>query len=270
MSKFLLGVLATVALPSAAGAVIGPPISFASGNTIYLVNPDGTGLSTVYQGPRGTAVQWVDLKPGGGEVAFVENHVLKILSYGDTGRPTSAPRTIVLPCAVALEVDHNPADGSLAVKDGCAPQHIWRVDSTGAHLMVTQPTTIGDVIWSSDGSHLYYDLADGIHSFDPATGGTALVLSPDRSMWSATQTGDRLVLGTTNGNYFIHDFATGVDAPGCTQGQVFHYGNGDSQMVFRIPAHNAFYVAVENTNCSGLRLITSRAGAYAGIDWAAP
>ena len=270
MRQFLLGVLATVAVPSAAGAVIGPPISFSSGNSIYLVNPDGTGLSTVYQGARGTAVQSVDLKPGGGEVAFVENHVLKVLTYGETGRPTSAPRTISLPCAVALEVDHNPTDGSLAVKDGCAPNHIWRVNSTGAHLMITQPSTIGDIRWSSDGSHLYYEFADGIRAFYPATGATQTVY-PDHTIWNPTLTGDRLILASTNNNYFIHDFATGIDAPGCTQGQMIHDGNDDAQMVFRIPAHNGFYVAVESTSCAGgPRLITGHAGAYAGIDWAAP
>jgi len=41
-------------------------------------------------------------------------------------------------------------------------------------------------------------------------------------------------------------------------------------MAFRIPARSGFYVAVENSNCSGGPHVLTRAGAYAGIDWAAP
>ena len=269
MSKIVAAMLATLALPSAAGAVTGPPISFSAGNSIYRVTPDGTGLTLVYQGGRGSAVQWVDLKRGGGEVAFIENHILKVLTYNELGRATSAARTISIPCPVALAVDHNPADDSLAVKDGCAPNRVWRVDSTGAHAMITDSNTIGDIDWSADGSHLYYEAVDGIRAFYPATGATAVVYS-DHTIWSATPDGDRLIIATTNNNYLIHDFTTGADSPGCTQGQIIHYGNGDTQMVFRIPARSGFYVAVENTNCaSGLHVLT-RAGAYAGVDWAAP
>ena len=269
MSKLLVAMLATLALPSAAGAVVGPPISFSTGNSIYLTNADGTGTTLLYQGGRGTAVQWVDLKRGGGEVAFIENHLLKVLTYNQYGRATSAARTITIPCPVALDVDHNPADDSLAVKDGCAPNHIWRVDSTGAHMMVTDNNTIGDIVWSGDGSRLYYEAIDGIRAFYPATGATAVVY-PDHTIWSATPDGDRLVMASTNNNYFIHDFTTQSDSAGCTQAQMVHYGNADTQIAFRIPARSGFYVAVENTNCaSGLHVLT-KAGAYSGIDWAAP
>ena len=274
MRKILAAALATIVLPSAAGAITGPPISFSTGNSIYLVNPDGSGLALLYQGARGTAVQSVDLKRGGGEVAFIENHVLKVLPYGANGRPIAGPRVISLPCPVALSVDHNSADDSLAVKDGCAPNHIWRVAAGAAAAypqpLVTQPQTIGDVVWSRDGSRLYYEYIDGLRAFDPATGAN-MVVYPDHTVWSPTLNGDRLILAGTNNTYFIHDFASGADAPGCTTGQMIHYGDDDAQMVYRIPARNlSFYVAVQNSNCLGGPHVLTRAGAYAGIDWAAP
>lgn len=274
MRKLLASALVTALFPSTAMAVIGPPISFSTGNSIYLVNPDGSRLTLLYRGGRGTAVQGVDLKRGGGEVAFVENHVLKVLAYDDSGRATAPPRIISLPCPVALSVDHNSADDSLAVKDGCAPNHIWRV-APGAMAaypqpLITRSDTIGDVIWSRDGTRLYYELADGLHAYYAASGASQTVF-PDHTMWSPTLNGDRLILAGTNNTYFIHDFVTGNNTPGCTTGQMIHYGNDDSQMVYRIPGRNtSFTVAVQNSNCLGGPLLLTRAGAYAGIDWAAP
>jgi hypothetical protein len=128
------------------------------------------------------------------------------------------------------------------------------------------------VTWSRDGSRIYYEFADGIRSYDLATD-TSTVIYPDHSIWDVTQTGDRLIVGGNNYSYFVHDVASGRDTPGCTQAFAVHYGNNDTQMVYRSPASHGggSYILLTNSDCSGVPFrITGKAGAYIGPDWAAP
>lgn len=267
------GLLAALAAP--AGAIIGPPIAYGTTSTIYLVNPDGTGLRSLYTAPRKSSISWFSVKPGGGEIAFVENHKLKVLDYDGGGVAVGSARSESLPCSTVLEPDYAP-DGSLAVKDGCFPQHVWRIapgaSASDQSPLITTSETIGDVMWSRDGARLYYDLADGIRAYDVASG-TSSVVSPDLSMWDVTQTGDRLILGTTNYQYIVRDLVSGTDTNGCTQAFAIHYGNGDTQMVYRSPASHGggSYIMVTNSDCSGAPFrLTGKAGSYIGPDWAAP
>ena len=89
-----------------------------------------------------------------------------------------------------------------------------------------------------------------------------------------TQTGDRLILGSTNYNYFVHDLATGADTDGCTQAFQVHYGNNDTQRIYRSAASGhggGSYILLTNSDCSGAPFrITGKSGSYIGPDWAAP
>ena len=267
--------LCASALPVAADATIGPPIGYGAANTIYLVNPDGTGLAAVYKAPNRSILGSFSLHPGGGQVAFVLNKSLEVLDYDDRGVATGAPRSVAIPCATILSADYGP-DGSLAVKDGCAPNHVWRVapgaSSADPNPLITGAPTLGDVIWSRDGTRIFYEFSDGIRSYDLASGASTVVY-PDHSIWDVTQSGDRLILGGSNYSYLVHDLTTGADTAGCTQAFVIHYGNNDTQMVYRSPASHGggSYILLTNTDCSGAPFrITGKAGAYIGPDWAAP
>jgi len=274
LRNLAFGVLIAATLPAPAAAIVGPPIAYGASNTIYLVNPDGTGLRALYSAGRKASLTGIDLRRGGGQIAIIENHQLKVLDYDDRGVAIGSARTISFPCGTILEADYG-ADGSLAAKDGCFPNHIWRV-APGASVsdaapLVTESTTIGDVDWSRDGARIYYESADGLRAYDVASE-TSSVIYPDHSMWDVTTTGDRLILASTNWNYFVRDLASGTDTPGCTQGYAIHYGNNDTQMVYRTPTQrSAFYILVTNSDCSGAPFrITGKAGAYLGPDWAAP
>ena len=274
--SILAATLYASALPGIAQATIGPPIGYGAANTIYLVNPDGTGLTAVYRAPKKAILTSFDLHPGGGEVALIENKKLKVLQYDERGVATGPARSISIPCAVILEADYGP-DGALAVKDGCAPNHLWRV-APGASAadpspLLTDPDTLDDVKWSRDGSRIYYDALDGIRALDVATKTSSVVYPESHTMWDVTDSGDRLILASTNFNYFVHDFSSNADTNGCTQAYVVHYGNNDAQMVYRSPASHGggSYILLTNSDCSGAPFrITGKAGAYLGPDWAAP
>src|SRR5688572_32768258 len=77
----------------------GPPIAYvkrvSNGDEIYLVNPNNTGLTRIYKAPSKIQVTMLDLRPGGGEIAFLENFAkLKILAFDSLGRAEPGnPRT---------------------------------------------------------------------------------------------------------------------------------------------------------------------------------
>jgi hypothetical protein len=270
------------ALASPAAAVIGPPIAYSTPSTIYLVNPDGTGRSTLYTAPRKTSITMLDLKPGGGELAIVEAYKLKVLNYDERGLPVGSARTIAIPCGTILVVDHHPTDGSIIAADGCTPNHIWRIapGATAAdpQPLVTSQAMIASPRWSSDGSRIYYETVGGIIAFDVSSG-TSTTINSDWGFWDVTRTGDRLILegsgGPTNlpnGTNAIFDVPSRTTTPGCTLAQTFRFGPGDVQMAYRtVPNHGASYVMVQNADCSGAPFrLTGKAGLYPGLDWAAP
>lgn len=127
MRTSVIAAFLSLSIPAAAPAhaTIGPPIGYGAVNTIYLVNPDGTGLAAVYKAPSKSILGSFALHPGGGQVAFILNKSLRVLDYDDRGVAVGSPRSISIPCSTILSADYGP-DGSLAVKDGCAPNHMWR------------------------------------------------------------------------------------------------------------------------------------------------
>ena len=129
MYKMML--LAAGLMTSTAGfaQAIGPSIAYvkgsARGDSIYLVDPDGTGLTKVYQAPRqgrvGSQIDRVTIKPGGGAVAFIQDSThLWVQAFGGTGQPDGTAYEIDVPGNCALYDPDYRADGSLYVSDSCA------------------------------------------------------------------------------------------------------------------------------------------------------
>jgi hypothetical protein len=277
---------ATAAFATTAQGEIGPPIAYVSQSStrfdIYLVNPDGTGLSRLYGGAAKHTISAIDLKPGGGEIAFTDQYKLKILAYDERGVAVGSPRSIALPCN-ALGVDYHPTDGSLAVADECSPRHIWRL-AAGASAVDPVPLATGTNIilrrWSRSGARLYYRGPGGLFAYDPATGSSTVVdAQPIGDMSDVTLTGDRAILqqsggpaGPPEGSFTIQDFTTGAITNGCTLALMPHYGNSDTQMVYKQPGDrsNATYVMVHKTDCSGAPFRLTGRGTYWSIDWRAP
>lgn len=285
-STLIVMFAATAAAATSAQGEIGPPIAYVSQSStrfdISLVNPDGTGLSRLYGGAAKQSIYAIDLKPGGGEIAFTLQYKLKILAYDARGVAVGAPRSIAIPCNV-LAVDYHPTDGSLAVLDECSPRHIWRL-AAGAGAVDPTPLITASLLlsprWSRSGARLYYRGSGGLLGYDPVSGTSTVVdAQPIGSMSDVTLTGDRGILeqsggpsGLPDGTYKIQDFATGTVSNGCMLAKAPHYGNSDTQMVYKQPADksNASYVMVQNTDCSGAPFRLTGRGTYWSIDWRAP
>ena len=89
--------IGTTAVAQTAG---GPPIAYvkrvSNGDEIHLVSPEGTEGRRIYKARSKVQITQLDLRPGGGEVAFLEGFTtLKILAFDDLGRPLAGnPREI--------------------------------------------------------------------------------------------------------------------------------------------------------------------------------
>src|SRR5579872_4616851 len=120
----LVAILLSAAIPASAA----PPIAYAkvgSGNVdeVWLVNPDGTGATRVYRGTSKTSLFNVDVRPGGGQVAFIEfyqgtNYRIKIVSYDVNGVPQSTT-TVPQPAGCTNNGLDFRADGLLLFSQLC-------------------------------------------------------------------------------------------------------------------------------------------------------
>src|SRR5687767_7617562 len=101
----LAGLLTSTAALGQA-AVDPPPIAYVTGSTrgdaIYLVYPNGTGLTKVYTAPRqgrfGSQVDRVSLKPSGDQIAFVlDSTRLMLQNHSSSGQPVGDPFEVDVP-----------------------------------------------------------------------------------------------------------------------------------------------------------------------------
>lgn len=288
----LAALLAAQANAQTAGA---PPIAFvkslSTGDEIYLINPNGTELTRIYKAPAKVTVNFLDVRPGGGEIAFTENHRrLKVLSFDDYGRPgMGEPRTIRdLPTTCSLFApDYHPTNGSVVYIEGCGAANFaaWTVQR-GA--VARDPSSLfgayalGKVRWSRDGTRIHYaaERAGGssslyLYSRD-ATGAAAEELGPISSYrtFDVTQTGNRVFWGWDT--FKMLDLAqhatTGSAVDLCFRGRDAHFGPGDTDVAYITTAPvRGSYIMVGKSSCEGRDAALTGNGKWgAWLDWRTP
>lgn len=277
--------LAALLFSTAASSGVGPEIAIAkqvsNASEIDLINPDGTGFAVLYRSPQKKTLNSLDLRPGGGEIAFTLSYQLKILQFDDRGVAVGSPRAIPTACPV-LALDYHPTNGSLLFTSKCsgAGAKVYRLQS-GASMpdptpLLTDPVTFGVVRWSADGTKIYHldSATTGMFAFNVGTGQTDVVQSAEiGDLNDVTRTGDRLIQTTSpSGTYYIYDVANHTTTSGfCRGAALIRFGASDTKMLFRIPAgQTGYYVMVQNSDCSGSASQLTGSGAYNAIDWRAP
>lgn len=157
------GLALPLLLLSAAGhaAGIGPEIAYVKAQTyseIYLIEPDGTGQRLLYRSKLKNRIFSLDMKPGGGELAFEEvpshtsgNAVLKILRYDNAGRLISTQTRNV--CRIS-SLDYHPSGSDLLIQDSCSGTGRLETAS-GALTPVPVPAGINKVAWRNSTELIY-------------------------------------------------------------------------------------------------------------------
>lgn len=281
--SLLAGGLATGAVAQSPG---GPSIAYvksvSNGHEIYLVDADGSGLTRVYKGASKVAIQWIDLKPGGNEIAFSENWRIKIQKFHANGQPNGAATPLTTPSGCqAWHPDYHPSgDGSLVFIVACSGQFaIWSYTPGSAPAPLFSTISTNRVRWSQTGTHLYYDEESVFNSGDmrlrrrDMANGQAADFGPltDLSSFDVARTGDRLAFGSPLAPKLI-DFASDTSTTGtaalCVTGSTFHFSPDDTQFIYQTPpAKGGTFIMVEGSNCVGGRNALTGKGSWGQSDW---
>jgi hypothetical protein len=288
-----VALLTTAANAQTAG---GPPIAYvkrlSNGEEIHLISADGSERMRVYKARSKITITMLDLRPGGGEVAFLENYsTLKILAFDDLGRPLPGNprqiRQVSSPCTVESP-DYHPTNGSLLFVEGCGRNRaVWTVQS-GASQRDEAPIFSAAVFrarWSRLGDMIYYiGLRDGALSSDPtylyrrssAPSGTAeeIGVLNTWSTFDVARVGEKLFWNLETERFKMLDVsvagATTADAVllTCPAGSRMTRSADDSGMVFQSPGARGRgnYIMIGGTNCSTPRALTGE-GSWGGLDW---
>lgn len=279
----------SIALAQTSG---GPPIAYvkrlSNGDEIYLVHPDSTGLIRVYKARSKVQVTMIDLKPGGGEIAFTEgSNTLKILAFDQYGRAEPGNpreiRRVSSPCSVEAP-DYHPTNGSLIYTEGCGRDRaVWSVAS-GASERSSAPLFSATVFrnrWSASGDAIYYvGLRPNAGSSDPAylyrfanSDHQELGVLNDWQTFDVTRVGDKVFWGNNN-NFWLFDRSTSTttsDAEllACPQGTRMTRSSNDTQMVFQSPwaRGKGNYVMIGATDCLTDPTALTAAGSWGWLDW---
>lgn len=272
----------------------GPPIAYvkrlSNGDEIYLVNEDKSGPIRVYKAPSKVQITMLDLRPGGGEIAFLEGYAkLKILAFDAYGRPQPGNprtiRTVSSPCTVESP-DYHPNNGTLLFTDGCGRNRAIRLVQPGAPQADDVPLLSSVAAyrarWSRLADSIYYvGLRPNAASSDPTylyrRTGTAnpeeLGEIHDWSTFDVARVGEKIYWGSEP-NFFLLDFsqgATTADAASlnCPSGSRMTRSPDDTKMVFQSPwaRGKGNYVMLGVTNCLTDPTAVTGAGSWGWTDW---
>jgi hypothetical protein len=247
-----------------------------------LVSPDGSGLSRVYTSARKTNIGFVDLKPGGGEVAFTENFKLKIQKFSASGQPVGAAIPVPSPCN-AWSPDYHPGgDGRLIFVSGCSAGNMTVMEyspTTGQSVALFPVYIANRVRWSRNGDYIIYDettsptaIVERLKRRNMSTGEVQdFGELRDLDSFDINRVGEQLIVGPAAAPK-LFDFDTMTDTSQatsvCVAGANFHFSPDGADFVYRTP-HSAKgdYILIRRSDCSSNVRTLAPKGSWGPIDW---
>lgn len=281
MRSFALSlILGLIATPSLAAGV-GPQIAYVKSGTyseIYLVDPDGTRLRQLYRSGRSLRIFALDMRPGGGELAFEEvassggNGTLKVIRYDNSGTRLA---TKSIPACRILFLDYHPdpSRSELLYGDSCGGTRVLNT-ATMASTPVAVAPGINKAVWRG-GSEFIYNRS--------TPSASEILLAPVSSPAATTVVGEvRLASNmdlSTSGNLLL------VDPVDFGELSLFNMTTGQEQKSWQIGQHGRFspdgtqvvyvsgydvrgsYVFIRKFDGSGSKVTLAAKGAFGPVDW---
>lgn len=289
-ASMLFSAAALFAAASPAYAVPGgPPIAYAAsgGSTIdvYLSNADGSGKVKVYSATSRHSLWQIDMRPGGNQLALVENvsppsilGTIKIISYSDAGVVSNVTSISPTDNCQVLGIDYHPTDGSLLVSRYCNKASIIEVRSLVDGVYASTPiftmnndgnSAAGYVRWLGDGSGFLWSFGH----YPDGAGINRHMLSNPYAPVTLYQTGSlslptwfdvaRCAGGTldstcskmlvTAPNGVLHS-VTFDDFGGTDQGALYganstdgHYSPDNGRILWRYQTHSGYQLMINNS-----------------------
>lgn len=273
-----LGLLLTGTAATSAGT--GPQIAYVKAGTyseIYLVDPDGSRLRLLYRSGQRLRIFSLDMKPGGGELAFEEvscctstNATLKVVRYDDAG---TRLETKSLPVCRILSLDYHPSGSDLLLVDSCSGAKRLNT-ATMSSTALSIPAGTNKVAWRNS-TQLVYNrstttasemLVAAVSSPGAATvvGTTDLAQSMDVST-----AGDRVLVDPVDYGWLdMFNLNSGANT---SNFQIGHSGrfSPDDQYVVYASGYDVrgSYLMIRRTDGSGAPSRLASKGPFGPVDW---
>ena len=272
----VLGVLISPAVPATA-ADIGPPIAYSIGRNLYLASSDGSSTKLLYSGRSRKSIFGVQLKPGGGEVAFEEtaccsiptSSLLKIVRFDSSGTRVGTPASLSV-CGHVTTLAYHPGDGSLLYASSCN-QPLKRLNTTSmASTSVSLAHKASKVSWLPNGTEFIYAANAKIWRVPVATPSSPTAVGDAdcvQSLDAGNVTGRALWTNACGGALKLINLATGVSSS-LRQGAEARFSPTDSQYAYLTPqTTSGRYLLISQTDGSGTQVRIGAQAKYLSVDW---
>ncbi|HEX8839435.1 MAG TPA: hypothetical protein VF750_03070 [Sphingomicrobium sp.] len=277
MRKALFSLALVVSTATAAQAAgVGPPIAYSIGREVYLSTADGSSIRLLYTGANRTSIFGVQLKPGGGEVAFEEtaccsmpsSSQLKVVRFDANG--TRLGTAAVTVCGRVSGTAYHPTDGSLLYASTCN-QPLMRLDTaTMATSPVGVPHRVSKASWLPNGTEFIYAAAAKIWRVATANlGSPSAVASADcvQSLDAGNSTDRALWTDGCAGTLNLLNLSTGQSSA-LRQGSNASFLPDDAEYAYLSPqARSGGYLLISKTDGSGTQTRIGSQAKYTAVDW---
>ena len=280
MIRTLSGLALLLASTVTAAAGVGPEIAYVkAGNTseIFLVDPDGSRLRSLYRTGQRMRIFTLDMKPGGGELAFEEvgssasTATLKIVRYDEAGSRLSIQ---TLPVCRILSLDYHPSgNGDLLYLDSCVGARRLNT-ATMTSTPVAIPAGINKVVWRGP-EELVYNRSTASAS--------EILVAPLSAPGNVTVIGEVRLAGTMDvstsgasllvdpvdwGTLSLFNMSSGVEQKDWQIGHNGRFSPDDLSVVY-VSGYDVrgSYVFIRKTNGSGALVRLASKGPYGPLDW---
>ena len=259
---------------------IGPEIAYVKAGTfseIYLVDPDGSRLRNLYRSPQRMRIFTLDMKPGGGELAFEEvasnaasAATLKVVQYDNAGSRLAVKS---IPVCRILSLDYHPSGSDLLYFDTCAgARRLNTATMTSTALAV--PNGLNKIAWRS-AAELVYNRSTATASqvlVAPLSAPTDVrVVGEVRlaQMMDLSTSGDFLLVDPVGyGNISLFDMNSGTEQKAWQIGNYAHFSPDDSRVAYVSGVDvRGSYIFIRRTDGAGTRFTLANKGPFDDIDW---
>lgn len=273
-----LGLLLSGTAATAAGT--GPQIAYVKAGTyseIYLVEPDGSRLRLLYRSGQRLRIFALDMKPGGGELAFEEvscctsgNATLKVVRYDDAG---TRLETKSLPVCRVLSLDYHPSGNDLLFYDSCSGAKRLNTGTMSSTTLAI-PVGTNKVSWRS-ATQLVYNRSTPtasemlVASVSSPASATVVGTTDLASSMDVSTAGDRVLIDPIDFGYLdLFNLNSGSNTP---KFQIGHYGHfsPDDQYVVYASGYDVrgSYLMIRRTDGSGAPSMLASKGPFGPVDW---
>lgn len=284
---FAIFLLLTATAPALAR--VGPEIAYSTGREIHLISPSGAGKVSIYQNKGNSFVSSVSLKTDGGAAAFVDNWVVKFISFTASGQRIGPVRSIPT-CYRSSDVNYRPGADAVIYHELCGQDHFIKLvavpsdaNPTPAPQLLVSNRYIVDVgSWDAAGASFVYTVSDEIgweirrrflsgedvRVVAKSSPGPQLrhpSISPDGSKVLASDWNGTSKLADTG---YVDEYSTASGSSvrsNFIPGQRADYAPLDSRVIFIEKESRAQYLRYLDTD--GLTKQIGGSGIFSDVDW---